>query len=74
MIIKNNFNQKNVNPLEDYKGIGKGSHSLENELELERKGFIRSNMQDEVLKDLRNPVDNSNDNNDDDGDKWKFFR
>lgn len=72
MIIKNNFNKRNVNPLEDYKGIGKGSHSLEKELDREREGFIRSNMNNEILSDIRDPKDNSDDS--DNGDNWKLFR
>jgi hypothetical protein len=71
MIIKNNFNDKNANPLDDYTGIGKGSHSLEQELERERQGFIKANMENKVLEDLR---DNHDDEEDRDEDKWKFFR
>ncbi len=74
MIIKNNFNEKDVNPLDSYKGIGKGSHSVDKELELEKEGFIKANMNNNILSDLRG--DNSDIDTDDssDGDKWKFFR
>ena len=41
MIIKNNFNTKSVNPLEDYDCIGKGSHNVDKEIELEKEGFIK---------------------------------
>ena len=71
MIIKNNYNSKNANPLNDYSGIGKGSHSLEHELDNERKGFIRENMNNKVLQDLRENHDETTDPKDD---KWKFFR
>ena len=36
MIIKNNFNDRSANPLDDYSSIGKGSHSLDKEFEMER--------------------------------------
>ena len=73
MIIKNNYNEKNANPLDDYAGIGKGSHSLDKEFELEKEGFIKENMDNPVLQNLRgeNDEDNSIDSNED---NWKFFR
>ena len=71
MIIKDNFNSKSVNPLDDYSCVGKGSHSIDKEIELEKQGFIKANMENKVLEELR---DNHDDNDDDDGDKWKFFR
>ena len=71
MIIKNNYNTKNSNPLDDYSGIGKGSHSLDKELDDERKGFIRKNMNNQVLEDLRTNHDNTEDRQED---NWKFFR
>ena len=42
MIIKNNFNEKSVNPLDNYTSVGKGSHSLEKELEKEKRRFYQS--------------------------------
>ncbi len=72
MIIKNNFNDKNANPLNDYSGIGKGSHSLEKELELEKQGFIKANMENEVLNNLRDNSDEDTDNESED--KWDFFK
>ncbi len=73
MIIKNNFNTKSVNPLRDYNNIGKGSHSIEKMLEEEKEGFIKANMENEVLANLR---DDDTDTEDDNGteDKWDFFR
>ena len=71
MIIKNNFNEKNVNPLNDYTGIGKGSHSVDKELEREKEGFIKANMDNKVLEELR---DNQDDSIDETGDNWKLFR
>lgn len=72
MIIKNNFNERNANPLDDYSGIGKGSHSLEKELEREKQGFIKENIENKVLEDLRDNHDDSIDSIEED--KWKFFR
>ena len=72
MIIKDGFNKKDSDPLADYSNIGKGSHSLETELDREREGFIRSNMNNEILSDIRDPKDNSDDS--DNGDNWKLFR
>ena len=71
MIIKNNYNSKNVNPLDDYNSIGKGSHSLDKELENEKKGFIRENMNNSILRDLRENHDNSDNRKED---EWKLFR
>ncbi len=73
MVIKDNFNKKGVDPLSDYSGIGKGSRSAERELELEKQGYIKANMDNKILDKLR---DNSNndDNNEPKGDPWKFFR
>ena len=71
MIIKDNFNKDNVNPLNDYSGIGKGSHSLDKEFQREKEGFIKANMDNKVLDDLRNNHDDSDDRNED---PWKFFR
>ena len=72
MIIKNNYNDKDANPLDNYSGIGKGSHSLDKEFELERQGFIKDNMDNKILEDLRDNHDDTPD--DDNGDKWDFFR
>ena len=71
MIIKNNYNKKSVDPLNDYIGIGRGSHSLDKELEDEKKGFIRKNMNNKVLQNLKNNHDSPNDKKED---EWKMFR
>jgi hypothetical protein len=71
MIIKNNFNEKDMNPLTDYSGIGKGSHSLDKEFELEKEGFIKENMDNPILEDLRV---NHDEDDDRDEDNWKLFR
>ncbi len=71
MVIKNNYNKESVNPLNNYSGIGKGSHSLEKELEQEKKGFIKTNMNNKILEDLRNNHDDTEEHDEDD---WKLFR
>ncbi len=71
MIIKNNFNKKDSNPLSDYSGIGKGSHSLDKDFEREKQGFIKKNMDNKVLENLRGNHDDTEDKDEDD---WKFFR
>ena len=73
MIIKDNFNKKTVNPLNDYSEIGKGSHSLDKEIEREKQGFIKANMENEVLEKLRGEAPQE-ENDDTSGDKWDFFR
>ena len=71
MIIKNNFNARNVNPLDDYTKIGKGSHSLDKELEKEKEGFIKENMTNPILQNIcdEDEIDDSRNE-----DKWDFFR
>ena len=71
MIIKNNFNKKSVNPLDDYNSIGKGSHSVDHELAREKEGFIKENMDNPILEKLR---DNRDDTIDKDENKWDFFK
>ena len=71
MIIKNNYNSKNTNPLDDYTSIGKGSHSLDNELKREKEGFIRENMKNPILQKFRDNKDETIDPSDD---NWKIFR
>ena len=72
MIIKNNFNSKNVNPLDDYDSIGKGSHSIDSEMKREKEGFIKDNINNPVLRELRG--DDMEKEEERDEDKWDFFR
>ena len=74
MIIKNNFNAKDVNPLNDYDSIGKGSHSLDKELAKEKEGFIRENINNPILQRLRGEEENDELNEELNEDKWDFFR
>ena len=71
MIIKNNYNEKNADPLNDYSCIGKGSHSIDRELEREKEGYIKENMENPILESLRDNHDEDDDRNED---NWKFFR
>ena len=71
MIIKNNYNDKNANPLNNYNVIGKGSHSLDKELKREKEDFIKANMENPILNNLR---DDSNEDDEPEGDNWKLFR
>ena len=71
MIIKNNFNSKSINPLDDYEKIGKGSHSLDNELKREKEGFIKENMDNSILQKLRGEDEIEEETKED---KWDFFR
>ena len=73
MIIKDGFNKKDSDPLADYSSIGKGSHSLERDLEREKQGYIKANIENKVLADLRGDY-RDDDNDSGSEDKWKFFR
>jgi len=73
MIIKDGFNKKDSDPLADYSNIGKGSHSLERDLEREKQGYIKANIENKVLADLRGDY-RDDDNDSGSEDKWKFFR
>ena len=73
MIIKNNYNEKNVNPLNNYNGIGKGSNSLDKKFEMEREGLIPENLENGVIQDIINS-DHEYEEDDSKEDKWSFFR
>ena len=72
MIIKNNYNSKSTDPLNDYSGIGKGSHSLDKEFARAKEGFIKENMDNKVLQELRG--ENSDNEDLKNEDEWKLFR
>jgi len=74
MIIKNNFNSKNVDPLTNYQKIGKGSNSLDRKLDLERQGFIKENLDNKVIQDIIKSDTEYEEDNDNNKDKWDFFR
>ena len=74
MIIKNNFNEKDVNPLKDYHSIGKGSDSLDKKFEMQKEGFILENMDNKVIQDVINSDHVFEEDDDEKEDKWDFFR
>ena len=63
MIIKNNFNTKSTNPLDNYQSIGS---TRENNIDNEKKD-------NKVIEDVINS-DNEYDDNEDNNDKWSFFK
>ncbi len=71
MIIKNNYNAKSMDP-SDYTSIGKGSHSLDKELMKEKEGFIKENMHNPILQELRGEKEEIEEDKKED--KWDFFR
>lgn len=74
MIIKNNFNDKDVSPLNDYQSIGKGSESLDRKFEMDQEGFIPENMDNKVIQDVINRDSDYDEDNNEKEDKWSFFR
>ena len=74
MIIKNNFNEKDVDPLKDYHSIGKGSDSLDKKFERQNEEYIPENMDNKVIQDIINSDHEYEDDNSENEDKWKFFR
>ena len=75
MIIKNNFNTKSSEPLSNYQGIGKGRNSLDHEMQLERDGYVRENLNNGVIQDILNKDREFDDGEDDSSrDKWDFFK
>ena len=72
MIIKNNFNKKSVDSLNDYENIGKGSNSLDKKLQKEQEGFIRKNIDNPIIQNIINS-DKEYEEDDSDDNKWSFF-
>ena len=73
MIIKNNFNAKNANPLDNYQNIGKGQNSLDKHFEQEKQGIPLKNVSNDVIQDILDK-DKEYQNDDKEEDKWDFFR
>lgn len=73
MIIKNNFNDKDANPLENYQGVGKGSNSLDKRFSQEKEGFVAKNMDNHVIKDILDS-DKEFEEDSQKENKWDFFR
>lgn len=72
MIIQNNFNSKNMDGKKDYSIIGKGSNSTDKQIQKEKDGMIKENLNNPVLQNLINRNNTEEDN--DSGNKWDFFR
>ena len=68
MIIKNNFNKKNADPLTDYKVIGKGQNSLDNYQDK------KNNVDNNVIRDILAKDKEYIEDTEEEKDKWKFFR
>jgi len=71
MIIKNNFNNKDANPLSDYKSIGK---TRDNTFFDEEDDRIKENLNNNIIKDIINSDHEYDDEDSDNGDKWDFFK
>ncbi len=71
MIIRNNFNNKNANPLDDYKSIGK---TRDNTFLDDENNNIKDNLNNEIIKDIIRKDNEFDDDSDESNDKWDFFR
>ncbi len=69
MIIKNNFNNKSVNPLEDYESIGK---TRDNNVDGENININRENK--EIIEDILRSDHEFDELDEEEKDKWDFFR
>lgn len=69
MIIKNNFNKKNTNGLDDYQSISKTRNNNFDD----KNVFIKENLNNKIIRDI---IDSDTEYEDDskDEDKWDFFR
>ena len=69
MIIKNNFNDKDANPLSDYKSIGRTRDNIFSD----KDDGIEDNLNNEIIKDI---IDKDHEYEEEDvtGDKWNFFK
>ena len=69
MIIKNNFNNKSIDPLDDYQSIGKTrDNSMDNEFN------TLNNDTKDIIEDILKSDHAFDEDDDDKGDKWDFFR
>ncbi len=66
MIIKNNFNEKDANPLSDYKSVSK---TRDNNFDTLDEGVDKQVIEDIIAKDHEFDGGDS-----DEGDNWDFFR
>ena len=64
MVIKNNFNSKDTNPLKDYQQIGKGRNNFENQ----------EHVPNQVIQDILDKDKEYLEDDEDRKDNWDFFR
>ena len=66
MIIKNNFNEKNANPLSNYQSIGSGRDTLDN--------YEKNDESKKIIQDIINHDHEYDDSEEEEKDKWSFFK
>ena len=69
MIIKNNFNERNVNPLNDYTSLGK---TRENNIEKDNINLDQETKN--IIDDIIRSDHEYDEENEDVRDKWDFFK
>lgn len=68
MIIKNNFNNKSIDPLKDYNKIGR------KEIDSDENPFIKDNVNNDIIKDIIKKDHEYEEDDNDNHDNWDFFR
>lgn len=68
MIIKNNFNNKSIDPLKDYHKIGR------KEIDSDENPFIKDNINNEIIKDIIKKDHEYEEDEEESHDNWDFFR
>ena len=68
MIIKNNFNEKSIDPLKDYQKIGR------KEIDSDENHYIKDNVNNEIIKNIIKKDHEYEDDDSTDHDKWDFFK
>lgn len=71
MIIQNNFNSKSVDSNNDYTVIGKGSNSLDKNLDTDKR--IRENLENPIIDDILRSDKEYEEEDDTSDNKWSFF-
>ena len=71
MIIQNNFNSKSVDANNDYTVIGKGSNSLDKNLDTDKR--IRENLENPIIDDILRSDKEYEEDDDTSDNKWSFF-
>ena len=68
MIIKNNFNERSIDPLADYQKIGRG------EIDSDENQYIKKNVNNEIIKDIIKKDHEYEIDDDENKDNWDFFK